>query len=202
MSILKAGDKVRIKQNAYNIADHRFGMVAKVTRIDLESKLLPVRVEYDSFQFNWTNYESLELVEAAPSEHAAIGKNILDKMVELKASIVTRDNAVKLVVEQTEALDALLASVGLKRGEEIFPIPVRVTATTRTVLDFIAEGDIREGQKFKCISEDLDFFTKDEVYTVVELDLRDRGQPVAFKDDDGDVMFPDRPELASFIRFN
>jgi hypothetical protein len=196
----KVGDKVRINHNAYNVADHRYGMVATVSRIDEQSKLLPVRVEYDSFQFNWTNYESLTLVEAAPSQHAAIGKDILDKMVTLKESIIARDNAVKLVIEQTETLDALLAQYGLKRGEEISPIPVRVTATTRTVLDFITEGNIREGQKFKCISEAVDFFTKDEVYTVVELDLRDREQPVAFKDDDGDVMFPDRPELAYFVR--
>lgn len=200
MSILKAGDKVRIKQAAYNIADHRFGMTATVTRIDADSKLLPVRVEYDSFQFNWTNFESLELVEAAPSQHAAIGADILDKMVELKASIVARDDAVKLVVVQTEALDALLASVGLKRGEEIPAIPVRVAAGPRTALDDVADKSIREGRKYRCTSDDFDYFTEGEVYTVTELDYTDNNQPVALKDDDGDDYYPERFELASFIR--
>jgi hypothetical protein len=200
MTIFKAGDKVRIKRGAYNVSDHRFGMTAKVTRIDTESILLPVRVEYDSFQFNWTNHESLELVEAAPSEHAAIGKDILDKMVTLKESIVARDNAVKLVVEQTEALDALLTSVGLKRGEEIPAVPVRVTAKTRTVLDDVTDGSITLEGLYKCTSSAVDFFTKDKTYRVEDLDLGDRNQPVSFIDDDGDEMFPDRPELAFFVR--
>jgi hypothetical protein len=200
MSILKAGDKVRINHNAYNIADHRFGRTATVSRIDAASQLLPVRIEYDSFQFNWTNYESLTLVEAAPSENATIGAEILERMQTLKASIVTRDNAVKLVVEQTEALDALLASVGLKRGEQVPPIPVRVTATSRTALDDVADKTIREGMKYRCTTEDMSYFSKDEIYKVVELDSGDNNQPVAFKDNDDDEYYPERYELAYFIR--
>lgn len=200
MTILKAGDKVLVKAGAYNIADHRFGMTGTVSRIDAESKLLPVRIEYDSFSFNWTNYESLELIEAAPSKHAETGKEILDRMVELKASIVARDNAVKLVVEQTEALDALLASVGLKRGEEIPPAPVRVQAGPRTALDDVVDKTVEEGKRYRCTSRELDYFTKDSVYTVEALDLRDNNQPISFLDDDRDEMFPDRHELKYFER--
>lgn len=199
MTIFKAGDQVRIKKHAYNVADHRWGKTAKVTRIDEASRLLPVRVEYDAFSFNWTNYESLELVEAAPSQHAAIGKDILDKMVELKESIVKRDNAVKLVVEQTEALDVLLASVGLKRGEEISPIPVRVTGP-RTMLDDLADGTVRVGVRYKCNSGDINYFTKGDTYRVADTDLRDNHQPVSFNDDADDENFPERHELAHFIR--
>jgi hypothetical protein len=200
MITFKAGDKVRVNHNAYNIADHRFGMTATVTRIDAESKLLPIRIEYDSFQFNWTNSESLTLLEAAPSQHAAIGADILDKMVTLKESIIARDNAVKLVVEQTEALDALLASVGLKRGEQVPPIPVRVTATSRTALDDVSDKSIKEGMRYRCTTDDMSYFSKDEVYKVVELDSSDNNQPVAFKDDDDDEYYPERYELASFVR--
>jgi hypothetical protein len=200
MSVLKIGDKVRVKRGAYNIADHRFGMYGTVTRIDSESKLLPIRVEYDSFCFNWTNYESLELIEAAPSQHAAIGKDILDKMVELKASIVARDEAVKLVVEQTEALDALLASVGLKRGEEIPAVPVRVPAGPRTALDDVADKTIREGMHYRCTSTDFNYFTEGKVYTVTELDHTDNNQPLAFEDNDDDANYPERHELKYFVR--
>lgn len=199
MSILKVGDKVRIKPRAYNVADHRVGMIGKVTRLDHESKLLPVRVEYDAISFNWTNYESLELVEAAPSQHAAIGADILDRMQELKASIVVRDNAVKLVVEQTEALDALLASVGLKRGEEVPPIPIRVTGP-RTALDDVADKSIREGWKYRCTSDDFTYFTEGEVYAVADLVYTGNNQPIALKDNDGDDYYAERHELAYFIR--
>lgn len=200
MTILKVGDKVRVKQGAYNIADQRWGMEAKVTRIDVESKMLPVRIEYDSFAFNWTNHESLELVEAAPSQHAAIGKDILDRMLALKGAIATRDDAIKTVVEQTEALDALLASVGLKRGEEIPPFPVRVTATTRTALDDVVDGKVEEGNRYTCTSDNVDYYTKGKTYTLVEIDDFDDNQPIAFRDDDRDESYPDRHELAHFIR--
>lgn len=199
MTILKVGDIVRVKTGAYNIADHRIGMKAKVTCIDTQSTLLPVRIEYDSGNFNWTNHESLMLVEAAPSEHAVIGKEILDKMVELKASIVARDNAVKLVVEQTEALDALLAQYGLKRGEEIPAVPVRVVGP-RTALDDVADKTIKEGMKYRMTQRDVDYFSLDEVYTVTALDLRDNNQPVAFLDDERDEYYPERYELKHFVR--
>jgi hypothetical protein len=196
----KVNDQVRILPFAYNITDTRVGMKAIVTRVDDRSTLLPVRVEYPDGNYNWTNYESLFLIEAAPNQNEAVGKDILDRMQELKASIVARDNAVKLVVEQTEALDALLAQYGLKRGEEISPIPVRVTATTRTVLDDIADRSIKIGNRYKCTSNAVDFFTSGETYCVGDLDLRDLDNPVAFKDDDDDEVYPDRPELAFFIR--
>ncbi len=75
MSILNDGDQVRIKPFAYNIADHRVGRLAVVTRIDSLSRLLPVRIEYQDGNFNWTNYESLELVKDVPVVEApVIGK--------------------------------------------------------------------------------------------------------------------------------
>lgn len=202
MTILKANDKVKVKAGAYNVADHRYGREAVVTRIDSDSKLLPVRIEYPDTTFNWTNYESLELVEVAPINHphAEIGKDILDKMVILKESIITRDNAVKLVVEQTEALDALLASVGLKRGEEIPAIPVRVAAGPRTVLDDLVDKTVKEGMRYRCTSDDFDYFTNGKIYQVVDLDLRDSNQPVSFEDDDDDDYFPERHELKYFER--
>lgn len=200
MTILKAGDKVKVKQGAYNIADHRVARLATVTRIDADSKLLPVRIEYYDTQFNWTNYESLELIEAAPSQHAELGKEILDKMVELKASIAARDDAVKLVVVQTEALDALLASVGLKRGEETPAIPAGVAAGPRTALDDVVDKRIEEGLRYRCTSTDLGYFTIGNIYKVDELDSSDNNQPVAFLDDDGDTYYPERYELKYFER--
>lgn len=196
----KVNDKVRILPFAYNITDTRVGMSATVTRIDDQSRLLPVRVEYADGNYNWTNFESLFLLTPAPSQNEVVGKDILDKMVELKASIVVRDNAVKLVVEQTEALDALLASVGLKRGEEISPIPVRVTATTRTALDDVADKSAREGRKYRCTSDTFEFFTKGEIYKVTNVDYTDNEQPVSFEDDEGDDYYPYRRDLTSFIR--
>lgn len=197
---LKIGDVVRVKPDAYNIADHRVGMTGKITRIDTESKLLPLRIEYDSLSFNWTNYESLEFVQAAPTNHDVIGKEILDRMVILRESIIARDNAVKLVVEQTEALDALLASVGLKRGEDIPPIPVRVPAGPRTALDDVSDKTIKEGMKYRMTQRDVDYFELYEVYTVTALDLRDNNQPIAFLDEDCDETYPERHELKYFVR--
>jgi hypothetical protein len=200
VSILKAGDEVRVRVGAYNIADHRYGKVAKVARIDAESKLLPVRIEYDAFSFNWTNSESLELLNAAPSENAVVGAEILDRMLALKAAIVVRDDAVKLVIEQTEELDALLASVGLKRGEEVSPIPVRVQAGPRTALDDVVDKRIEEGLRYRYTSDDLAYFTEGKIYVVDELDSSDNSQPVAFLDDAEDTYFPERYELKYFIR--
>lgn len=201
MTIFKAGDKVRVKQGAYNISDHRWERSATVSRIDLESKLLPVRIEYDAFSFNWTNHESLELIETAPDQNTQIGKEILDRMRDLKTAVLIRDEAVKNVVEQTETLDALLASVGLKRGEEVSPIPIRVTGP-RTALDDVADKTVEEGQRYRCTANDVDWYTKDKVYTVEALDLRDNEQPISFIDDDGDETFPQRYELKYFIRVN
>lgn len=199
MSILKVGDKVRINKGAYNITDRRAGYEGVVTRIDTDSTNMPVRVEYMDGNYNWTNYASVELIQAAPSQHAAIGAEILDKMVELKDSIVARDEAVKLVVEQTEALDALLASVGLKRGEQVTPIPVKVTGP-RTALDDVADKTIRERMKYRCTSNDFDYFTEGKVYVVSDVDYTDNNQPIAFTDDDDDGYYPERHELASFVR--
>lgn len=202
MTIFKEGDSVRVLPNPYNITDRRVGYIGTVTRVDIASLILPVRIEYQTGDYNWTNFESLELVKAAPapSQHSIIGAEILDKMVELKASIVTRDEAVKLVVDQTEALDALLAQYGLKRGEPVPAIPVKVAAGPRTALDDVADKIIREGMKYRCTSTDSSYFTEGEVYKVSELDESDNYQPVAFTDDDGDDYYPDRFELASFIR--
>ena len=200
MTIFKEGDSVRVLPNPYNITDRRVGYIGTVTRVDIASLILPVRIEYQTGDYNWTNFESLELVKAAPSQHSIIGAEILDKMVELKASIVTRDEAVKLVVDQTEALDALLAQYGLKRGEPVPAIPVKVAAGPRTALDDVADKIIREGMKYRCTSTDSSYFTKGEVYKVSEFDESDNYQPVAFTDDDGDDYHPDRSSLASFIR--
>lgn len=197
MTILKAGDQVRIKPSAYNITDRRVGYIATVTRVDSASINLPVRVEYVDGNYNWTDHDSLELIQAAPSQHAVIGADILDKMVELKASIVARDDAVKLVVEQTEALDALLASVGLKRGEEVPAIPVKVAAGPRA-LDDVVDKLIRVGMRYRCTSTEMSYFTEGRVYDVSELDRADNNQPVAFKDNDGDDYYPERYELKYF----
>ena len=199
MTVFQVGDLVRIAHGAYNIADHRWSKTAKVTRIDAGSKLLPVRVEYDSFSFNWTNHESLVLVEAANTPEKT-GAEILNRMVELKASIATRDAAVETVVEQTEALDALLASVGLKRGEEIPPIPVRVPAGPLTALDAVVAKTVEEGQRYRCTSDDVPYFSEGKVYTVESLDLRDNNQPIAVLDDDSDECYPDRSDLKHFAR--
>lgn len=201
MSILNDGDQVRIKPFAYNIADHRVGRLAVVTRIDSLSRLLPVRIEYQDGNFNWTNYESLELVKAAsaPSQHAELGAEILNKMVELKASIVHRDNAVKLVVEQTEALDLLLASVGLKRVEAVIGFEAVAKPTFTTAYVDWSEETITVGAQYKCTSKSLEFYTKDKVYTVVDIDYDDDA-PVAFRDDDDDQQYPKVDELLYFIR--
>ena len=197
--IFKEGDVVRVKRGAYNITDKRVGMTAKVTRIDYQSKQLPVRIQYDSDMFNWTNHESLEMVQPAASQNAAVGKEILDRMVALREAIATRDDAIKTVVEQTEALDALLASVGLKRGEEVPPAPVRVKGPL-TALDAVVDGSVKEGQTYRMTQRDVDFFSLDEEYIVEALDLRDKNQPISFLDDDGDEVFPDRAELKYFER--
>lgn len=201
MSFLKVNDTVRVKQGAYNIADQRVGMTAKVMKIDSTSAKLPVRIEYPSGCFNWTDYESLELVETAPivNQHAEVGKEILDRVVELKGLIAARDNAIKVVVEQTEALDALLASYGLKRGEEIPPMPIRVTGP-RTALDDVADKTAKAGMKYRMTERDVDYFSLDEVYSIVDTDFRDNDQPLSFRDDDGDEFYPERHELKYFER--
>ena len=206
MTIFKEGDKVRIRHGAYNVADHRWGREATVDRIDAESIHLPVRIEHDTphyshKDFNWTNFESLELIEAAPvqEQHAEIGKDILDRMLALKEAIVIRDNAVKDVVERTEALDALLASVGLKRSEEAV-VTAAPTTAPRTAFDDVSDRLIEEGYRYKCESDNFSYFSEGEVYTVTNLDYTDNSQPISFEDDDGDDYYPQRHELKHFIR--
>lgn len=197
MTVFQVGDLVRVAHGAYNIADHRWSKTAKVTRIDAGSKLLPVRIEYDSFSFNWTNHESLVLVEAANTLEKT-GAEILNRMVALKAAIVVRDDAIKQVVDQTEALDKLLASVGLKRGDEVASTPV--VAGKRTALQDVEDDLIDEGMRYTCTKAGIAYFTKGCTYIVRELDEFDEDQPVAFFDDDRDESYPDREDLAFFER--
>jgi hypothetical protein len=192
----KVNDQVRILPFAYNITDTRVGMKAIVTRVDDRSTLLPVRVEYPDGNYNWTNYESLFLIEAAPNQNEAAGKDILDRMQELKASIIARDAAVLLVEQQTEALDALLASFGLKRSEEV----EGVLAEPLNALQSFKAGTIKIGDRFRCTSSGIDFYTEGKEYIVVNVDSRDKGNPVAFLDDDRDEMYPDDDELEHFIK--
>lgn len=198
MTVFQVGDLVRIAHGAYNIAEHRWSKTAKVTRIDAGSKLLPVRVEYDSFSFNWTNHESLVLVEAANTPEKT-GAEILNRMVALKAAIVVRDEAIKDVVEQTEALDKLLASVGLKRGEEIPAAPVAPTG--KSAYDAWKDGTIDIGDTYQCTGDNIDFYTKGKVYTVTEVDEHDDDMPIAFEDNDGDDMYPEVEHLKLFLKF-
>ena len=195
----KVNDQVRILPFAYNITDTRVGMKATVSRIDEQSVLLPVRVEYADGNYDWTNYESLFLLTPAPPQNAVVGAEILDKMQELKASVATRDAAVKLVVEQTEALDALLASVGLKRGEEIPAIPAPVA---RTALDDYKDGTVEEGFKYvlETPTRISAYLTSGRVYVVSSLDLDDSAAPIAFADDDGDDYYPSASKLNLFTR--
>ena len=194
----KVNDQVRILPFAYNITDTRVGMKAIVTRVDDRSTLLPVRVEYPDGNYNWTNYESLFLIEAAPNQNEAAGKDILDRMQELKASIVARDAAVLLVEQQTEALDALLASFGLKRSEEV---SVEVPAATRTAYQDYQAGEVQVGTVYKLIGERVSaYLTVGQTYTICDLDLRDTSFPIAFSDDDDDSYYPSTENLKQFIR--
>jgi hypothetical protein len=203
MTVFQVGDKVRIAHGAYNIADHRWGRVATVTRIDANSTHLPVRVEHGTSEFsqndfNWTNHESLVLVEAANTPEKT-GAEILNRMVALKAAIVVRDEAIKDVVEQTEALDKLLVSVGLKRGEEIPAEPVAPTG--KSAYDAWKDGTIDIGDTYQCTSDNIDFYTKGKVYTVTEVDEHDDDMPIAFEDNDGDDMYPEVEHLKLFLKF-
>lgn len=192
----KVNDQVRILPFAYNITDTRVGMVATVTRIDEQSVLLPVRVEYPDGNYNWTNYESLFLLTPAPPRHAAIGADILDRMVELKASIIARDDAIKLVVEQTEALDALLAQYGLKRADGV----VEPTEPT-TLQQDVESGIVKEGFLYRLDKEGVSsYLTKGLVYKVTEVDLVDKGSPIKIADDDDDSMWLSRFDLKNFVR--
>lgn len=192
----KVNDQVRILPFAYNITDTRVGMVATVTRIDEQSVLLPVRVEYPDGNYNWTNYESLFLLTPAPPRHAAIGADILDRMVELKASIIARDDAIKLVVEQTEALDALLAQYGLKRADGV----VEPTEPT-TLQQNVESGIVKEGFLYRLDKEGVSsYLTKGLVYKVTEVDLVDKGSPIKIADDDDDSMWLSRFDLKNFVR--
>jgi hypothetical protein len=192
----KVNDQVIILPFAYNITDTRVGMKAVVTRIDDRSTLLPVRVEYPDGNYNWTNYESLFLIKAAPNQNEAAGKDILDRMQELKASIIARDAAVLLVEQQTEALDALLASYGLKRSDAI----VEPLVPTTLKDDFESKA-VQLGFKYTLTKTGVSsYLTVGEVYTVEELDLLDAGSPIKIGDDDGDGMWLSRFNLVNFTR--
>jgi hypothetical protein len=200
MTIFKANDGVRVKPLAYNISDRRVGMLAIVTRIDPDCTYLPVRIEYQDGQFNWTNHESLEMVKEAPSQHEAIGKEILDRMVALKESIKARDAAVKLVVDQTETLDALLAQYGLKRGEAVPAVIVPTEKSVTAYEDFLS-GVIEEGFQYRLTKDRLSaYLTNGRVYTVTELDIDDENAPVAFDDNDGDDYWAATSQLKHFTR--